>query len=158
MAATPSDSERNSTLNLYSPNLRRPRGAIGATASTPTLTHAGSGVSAGVGTTASLRQPETHSQARTHDRYARAYRDAGLCPRCSYQAAYGHQLGFGAVHPPCESCATVVAGLPNPKVNRWRALPLSTSSRTAGAASVLTGAGARLQVRVPAHVHTEGAA
>lgn len=74
---------------------------------------------------ASLSQPETTSQARTHDRYARAYLDAGLCSVCAYQAAYGHQLGFANVRPLCGSCVGVAAGFPNAKANGWRALALS---------------------------------
>jgi len=89
-------------------------------------------------TRSALSQAETLSQARTHDRYARAYRDAGLCSGCAYQAAYGHQLGFGVVRPPCEGCAATVASLPSGKANGWRALILSAYGKSADLPSTQT--------------------
>lgn len=62
----------------------------------------------------------------------RAYGKAGLCRMCSAQAAYGHQLGFSRVHPPCRSCAVVVKALPVHKPNGWHALtgrPADTTPR-----------------------------
>jgi hypothetical protein len=38
--------------------------------------------------------PETTRQARTWDVNFNAYKDAGFCPPCASQAAWGHQIGF----------------------------------------------------------------
>jgi hypothetical protein len=64
--------------------------------------------------------PETLSQARTWERCKGIYLDAGLCHACACQAAWGHQLGFRTVKPPCEACAPVVASFPVPKGRVWR--------------------------------------
>jgi hypothetical protein len=64
--------------------------------------------------------PESPSQAKEFDRRKRAYRDAGLCHACAAQAAFGHQMGFLQVHPPCASCVPVVTGFPYPAENSWR--------------------------------------
>lgn len=49
-------------------------------------------------------KPETPRQARNWETVKRRYLDAGLCLKCSSQAAYGHQHGFAAIRPPCEVC------------------------------------------------------
>jgi hypothetical protein len=64
--------------------------------------------------------PETMSQARTWQIHNNRYVDLGLCYPCAAQAAYGHQLGFSRIHPPCEVCAPIVAGFEFPAVAPWR--------------------------------------
>jgi hypothetical protein len=64
--------------------------------------------------------PESQSQVKEFDRRRRAYREAGLCHACAAQAAFGHQMGFLQVHPPCSSCVPVVMGFPYPAENSWR--------------------------------------
>lgn len=68
---------------------------------------------------------ETTRQAATWERTANAYQEDGLCRGCAAQAAYGHQLGFGRIHPPCEDCQPTVAGLPLPagRGTPWRKHP-----------------------------------
>ncbi len=67
--------------------------------------------------------PETAAQAAEWDRKKGQYIRAGLCHQCAAQAAWGHQLGFQRVHPPCQRCVRVVVVLPQPGVNGWRKLP-----------------------------------
>lgn len=55
-----------------------------------------------------INRPESRAQAREWDNTKLAYRRLGLCHRCAAQAAYGHQLGFVPVEPPCGSCLPVV--------------------------------------------------
>lgn len=50
-------------------------------------------------------KPETFRQAGTWENVKNKYVDAGLCNGCAGQAAYGHQLGFTRIHPPCEADA-----------------------------------------------------
>ena len=64
--------------------------------------------------------PESRVQAKEFDRRKRAYRDAGLCHACAAQAAFGHQMGFLQVHPPCASCVPIVMGFPYPAEGSWR--------------------------------------
>jgi hypothetical protein len=64
--------------------------------------------------------PETLGQARTWERVKSNYVAAGLCTACASQAAYGHQLGFSRVHPPCLDCRSIVAKLPEHAGNGWR--------------------------------------
>lgn len=56
--------------------------------------------------------PETMSQAHTWVVTANAYEADGLCRGCAGQAAYGHQLGFSRVHPPCDTCQPIVDTFP----------------------------------------------
>jgi hypothetical protein len=64
--------------------------------------------------------PETMEQARRWEVVKNRYERAGLCHICSAQAAFGHQLGFSRVHPPCPDCVPVVAEFPYPAVAPWR--------------------------------------
>lgn len=50
-------------------------------------------------------KPETHRQATTWENTKNKYKGAGLCNGCAGQAAYGHQLGFHKIKPPCEADA-----------------------------------------------------
>lgn len=50
-------------------------------------------------------KPETARQAGTWENVKNRYADAGLCNGCAGQAAYGHQLGFARIHPPCPADA-----------------------------------------------------
>jgi hypothetical protein len=63
---------------------------------------------------------ETLVQARTWMTVKNIYRELGLCNGCAGQAAYGHQMGFAAVHPPCPACEKVIAAFPIEKPNGWR--------------------------------------
>jgi hypothetical protein len=64
--------------------------------------------------------PETPRQARTWETVKNSYVLAGLCIACASQAAYGHQLGFSYVRPPCFDCRSIVAAHPEPAGNGWR--------------------------------------
>ena len=66
-------------------------------------------------------RPETWSESQSFTARNNRYRALGLCPRCTAQAAYGHQHGFTAVHPPCPECAPLVATFPHrTSVEAWR--------------------------------------
>jgi hypothetical protein len=67
--------------------------------------------------------PETVRQAQAWDSACAWYGGAGLCGRCASQMAWGHQIGWGRVHPPCDECEATVATFPVPKVNGWRSVP-----------------------------------
>lgn len=58
-------------------------------------------------------KPETPRQAATWENVKNRYAEAGLCNACAGQAAYGHQMGFARVQPPCETDAgkTLPTGL-----------------------------------------------
>lgn len=71
---------------------------------------------------------ETLSQVRYFDTLKRRYVGFGLCQRCAAQAAWGHQLGFSRVHPPCAECQPVVNTFPVRRANGW-----SSSSPRRGA-------------------------
>lgn len=47
--------------------------------------------------------PETVSQAINWQTVKTRYLRAGLCEGCAAQAAYGHQLSFRRINPPCEA-------------------------------------------------------
>lgn len=66
--------------------------------------------------------PETPMQAQWWTRSYGWYDRAGLCPRCSSQGAWGHQLGFSNVKPPCRPCGVIVAEFPTSAVNGWNQL------------------------------------
>lgn len=76
-------------------------------------------------------KPETHQQAAEWDRRNNGYIRLGLCYRCASQAAWGHQLGFSVVHPPCEGCQPLVATFPEEKSNGWRTAPRVAMTRLA---------------------------
>lgn len=67
--------------------------------------------------------PETMGQARLWDATNGWYLKAGLCGRCASQAAWGHQIGWSRVRPPCETCAPITAAFPLEQVNDWRSVP-----------------------------------
>lgn len=52
-------------------------------------------------------RPETIRQARTFETVKGHYERAGLCGPCAGQAAYGHQMGFAKIKPPCAACALI---------------------------------------------------
>jgi hypothetical protein len=66
--------------------------------------------------------PETMRQAKRWETVKNRYLAAGLCIKCASQAAYGHQLAFSRIHPPCDDCAAVVAGFPIHATTVWRRL------------------------------------
>lgn len=75
-------------------------------------------------------RPETLRQAQTWDTTKNKYVDLGLCDVCAAQAAWGHQVGFTLSHPPCTTCALVVAMLPvSAGVDSlWRRIQKGTST------------------------------
>lgn len=80
----------------------------------------------------SAAQPETLDQARHWDRQSARGARAGLCPRCSSQAAWAPQLGWTQVQPPCGECFALVQTFGGvEKANGWRILPSKGSSRSA---------------------------
>jgi hypothetical protein len=52
-------------------------------------------------------RPETFRQAQTWETVKGHYEDAGLDGSCAGQAAYGHQMGFRKIKPPCPVCAAI---------------------------------------------------
>lgn len=78
---------------------------------------------------------ETPRQARRWMQVKGWYDRAELCPRCSSQGAYGHQLGFSNVKAPCNRCAVIVAEFPVPAVNGWHRLHRATAPQYALTAS-----------------------
>lgn len=79
--------------------------------------------------------PETPSQAQEWQRAYGWYDRAGLCPRCSAQGAWGVQLGYSNVKPPCNPCAVIVAEFPAERSNGWRRLHRHTAPQYALTAS-----------------------
>lgn len=67
--------------------------------------------------------PETMGQARLWDATSAWYLKAGLCGRCASQMAWGHQIGWSRVHPPCEECRPFIDTFPLGQVNGWRSVP-----------------------------------
>lgn len=67
-----------------------------------------------------VERGETLEQAQEWQRSLYRYEQAGLCHVCAAQAAYGHQIGFSQVHPPCPECVPLVAAFPTVAVLPWR--------------------------------------
>ena len=67
---------------------------------------------------------ETLRQAQTWQSNKKHYMELGLCSICSGQAAYGHQIGFRRVRPPCSSCLLTVLGFPVHEPGEWRSYSL----------------------------------
>lgn len=77
-----------------------------------------------------LRRPETKGQAQRWDAIKRhAHTLGGLCYPCAVAFAYGTQLGYAQVNPPCPACAAVVASWPVCQLNGWRSLNASHDAR-----------------------------
>ena len=70
------------------------------------------------------KRPESIGQAKAFDTRAGVYRAAGLCDACAAQAAFGHQLSFAQVRPPCPHCVSLIRLFPIEALNGWRALSL----------------------------------
>jgi len=101
-------------------------------------------------------KPETTREAQEWDRSNRHYVTLGLCHVCAAQAAYGHQLGFARVNPPCVVCAGVVAGFPDGAANGWRSHSIRKASAGAYGAPLEREAYAvRLVVRMDARAHPQ---
>ena len=91
----------------------------------------------------STPKPESASQAASWQRVVTLAVEAGLCRSCAAQLAYGAQNGFATVHPPCGSCAPLVATWPVARLSGWRTpagrltspsvWPLSSSDRRTAA-------------------------
>lgn len=77
--------------------------------------------------------PETMRQSRTWEVIKNRYLRLGLCHTCASQAAYGHQLGFSRIHPPCPDCAPIVATFEFPAVTPWRKVLNPGAAKTARA-------------------------
>lgn len=65
-------------------------------------------------------RPETSGQADRWGAIKAHYLRLGLCHKCAAQAAYGSQLGFSNVNPPCAGCAPVVSTFESDRPNGWR--------------------------------------
>jgi hypothetical protein len=65
--------------------------------------------------------PETAYQAIAWDRNKFRYLRVGWCHTCAAQAAWGHQLGFRRVRPPCEACRGLPTGGVGTRAARWAA-------------------------------------
>jgi hypothetical protein len=65
-------------------------------------------------------RPETNRQARTYQATKLHYQRLGLCRFCAAQAAWGHQIGFSKVKPPCHECQPLVDTFPVAVPGRWR--------------------------------------
>lgn len=70
-----------------------------------------------------LRQAERWEEVKTH------YQGKGLCSPCSAQAAWGTQLGFSRVHPPCDACFPLVVRFPSKGAGDWRSFPIDPRPR-----------------------------
>jgi hypothetical protein len=71
----------------------------------------------------SAPKPETQKQAEKWQRVCRLAENAGLCPRCAAQLAWGAQEGsggFSSIHPPCAPCTIVMLDWPVVRPNGWR--------------------------------------
>lgn len=77
-------------------------------------------------------RPESLTEARRWERYRSEFDALGLCGRCACQAAYGVQVGWSHVHPPCDRCRPVLAVFTRAGPNGWR-IPTPTERRTAKA-------------------------
>lgn len=64
--------------------------------------------------------PETQRQAERWDEVKAHYLRQGLCGPCAAQAAYGHQLGWRRVLPPCDVCFPIVVRFPGKGAGDWR--------------------------------------
>ena len=73
--------------------------------------------------------PETQRQAQRWDAVKAHYLRKGLCAVCAAQAAYGHQLGFGRVKPPCDACVPLVTRFPGKGAGDWRTDALDAQPR-----------------------------
>lgn len=65
-------------------------------------------------------KPETLAEARHWQNRNTRYLSLGLCYACAAQAAYGHQLGFSRINPPCAVCVPIIAAFPVRAVGPWR--------------------------------------
>jgi hypothetical protein len=61
-------------------------------------------------------RPETERQAQTWENTKNKYVAAGLDNGCAGQAAYGHQMGFHRIKPPCSNCKRIT--LPDELIGR----------------------------------------
>jgi hypothetical protein len=78
-------------------------------------------------TTVAASPPETKRQAQRWDANVKAYKAKGLCGACAGQAAYGHQLGFDAIAPPCEICRPIVDRSTGERLGKgWRVMVAET--------------------------------
>ncbi|GAA2089403.1 hypothetical protein [Aeromicrobium tamlense] len=69
-----------------------------------------------------IHHPETPKQARQWETVKNCAHGAGLCYPCAAEFAYGVQLGFTAVDPPCPNCTQVMLSWPVGKSNGWRSV------------------------------------
>ena len=69
-------------------------------------------------------RPESHGEARAHDRYTNQAHGLGLCMRCAAQIGFARQLGYSRVRPPCTMCDAIVAVWSTPDAsNGWKRWP-----------------------------------
>jgi len=77
----------------------------------------------GSGPKAERPDSESMSQAQTWDKTRALYSRDGLCDACASQAAWGHQIGFKRIKPPCADCAQIAETFPVAKSACWRGFP-----------------------------------
>jgi hypothetical protein len=68
--------------------------------------------------------PETLRQAKRWDEVKVHYQRKGLCGSCAAQAAWGSQIGFSRIMPPCDDCFPIVVRFPGKGAGDWRSDPL----------------------------------
>jgi hypothetical protein len=68
--------------------------------------------------------PETQRQAERWDEVKAHYLRQGLCGHCSAQAAWGHQLGWRRISPPCDGCFPIVVRFAGKGAGDWRSSKL----------------------------------
>jgi hypothetical protein len=66
--------------------------------------------------------------ARLWERVKSAYVADGFCHGCAAQAAYGHQLGFSQIEPPCGACQGIrpTYEWAGERAHRWAGVPYLT--------------------------------
>jgi hypothetical protein len=84
-------------------------------------------------------EPESPRTARRWDGAKAAYLRDGLCHRCAAQAAWGHQLGFSRIRPPCADCRPIVDRFPVSEASPWRRFPVASQRPRNGPESLHTG-------------------
>lgn len=89
---------------------------------------------------------ESNRQARTYDATKLHYQRLGLCRFCAAQGAWGHQLGFSRVNPPCHECQPLVNSFPVTEPGAWKSYSPRRGAMFSFAVSPRTGQ-QRSQVR-----------
>ena len=72
------------------------------------------------GVVSRMHFPECFTQAAVWEETKAHYVRLGLCQKCAGQAAYGHQIAFAQVEPPCRTCLTIVDSFDLHASKDWR--------------------------------------